>query len=51
MVTRDKLPKVGDAEREALYGYVFGVSGPGMMRKKIYSFHWTILSVYLSRYG
>ncbi|CAF3624599.1 unnamed protein product [Adineta steineri] len=28
MGSRDKLPKVADAEREALYGYVFGVSGP-----------------------
>ena len=23
------LPKVADAEKESLYGYVFGVSGPG----------------------
>jgi hypothetical protein len=30
MINRAKLPKVADAEREALYGYVFGVSGPGM---------------------
>ncbi len=30
MVTRDKLPKIADAMREAQYGYVFGVSGPGM---------------------
>lgn len=30
MSNREKLPKVADAEREALYGYVFGVSGPGM---------------------
>jgi len=30
MVSRDKLPKVTDAEHEAKYGYVFGVSGPGM---------------------
>jgi hypothetical protein len=30
MVSRNKLPKVADAEREAQYGYVFGVSGPGM---------------------
>ncbi|CAF4101081.1 unnamed protein product [Rotaria socialis] len=28
MANRDKLPKVGDVERESLYGYVFGVSGP-----------------------
>lgn len=30
MGTRDKLPKVADADRESQYGYVFGVSGPGM---------------------
>ena len=24
-----KLPNVADAEKESLYGYVFGVSGPG----------------------
>jgi hypothetical protein len=29
MFNRDKLPKLADAEREAQYGYVFGVSGPG----------------------
>lgn len=23
------LPKVADVEKESLYGYVFGVSGPG----------------------
>ena len=23
------LPKVGDAERESIYGYVYAVSGPG----------------------
>jgi hypothetical protein len=34
MLNRDKLPKVADAHREGQYGYVFGVSGPGMMRKK-----------------
>ncbi|CAF3731612.1 unnamed protein product [Rotaria sordida] len=28
MVSRDKLPKVAGVEREAKYGYVFGVSGP-----------------------
>ena len=32
---RDTLPKVNDAERESKYGYVYGVSGPGM---KIYLF-------------
>jgi hypothetical protein len=36
MISRDKLPKVVDAECEANYGYVYGVSGPGM--KYIY-FH------------
>jgi len=35
MVSRDKLPKVADAERESQYGYVFGVSGPGMKNKKL----------------
>ncbi len=30
MINRSKLPKVADAEREGQYGYVFGVSGPGM---------------------
>ena len=35
MSGREKLPKVADAEREAQYGYVFGVSGPGM--RKTYS--------------
>lgn len=24
-----ELPKVADVEKESLYGYVFGVSGPG----------------------
>ena len=33
MSRRDKLPRVADAERESQYGYVFGVSGPGI---KIY---------------
>ncbi|CAF2331794.1 unnamed protein product [Rotaria sp. Silwood2] len=28
MNSRDKLPKVADAHREAQYGYVYGVSGP-----------------------
>ncbi len=36
MVSRDKLPKVADAERESQYGYVFGVSGPGMKKKTTY---------------
>jgi hypothetical protein len=30
MGSKDKLPKIADADREAQYGYVFGVSGPGM---------------------
>jgi hypothetical protein len=30
MVSRDKLPRVADTERESQYGYVYGVSGPGM---------------------
>ncbi len=30
MNSRHKLPKVADADRESQYGYVFGVSGPGM---------------------
>jgi hypothetical protein len=29
MSSRDKLPKIADADRESQYGYVFGVSGPG----------------------
>lgn len=33
MANRDKLPKIADVEREALFGYVFGVSGPGMTKK------------------
>ena len=37
MVSRDKLRKVADADREAEYGYVFGVSGPGM-RKALTTF-------------
>jgi hypothetical protein len=32
MFNRDKLPKVADVDRESRYGYVFGVSGPGMMK-------------------
>ncbi|CAF3786795.1 unnamed protein product, partial [Rotaria sp. Silwood1] len=28
MSSRNKLPKVADANREDQYGYVFGVSGP-----------------------
>jgi hypothetical protein len=35
MGSRDKLAKVGDADRESQYGYVFGVSGPGM-RKNLF---------------
>jgi hypothetical protein len=35
MVSRAKFAKVADAERESEYGYVYGVSGPGM---KIYLF-------------
>ena len=31
MSIRERLPKVADADREAQYGYVFGVSGPGMV--------------------
>lgn len=30
MADKNKLPKIADVEREALYGYVFGVSGPGV---------------------
>jgi len=33
MVSRNKLPKVADVERESQYGYVYGVSGPGMKKK------------------
>lgn len=29
IMSRQNLPKVADAEKESLYGYVFGVSGPG----------------------
>lgn len=30
MASRDKLPKIADADHESQYGYVFGVSGPGI---------------------
>lgn len=30
MVGKDKLPKIADVDRESRYGYVFGVSGPGI---------------------
>lgn len=30
MGSKDKLAKVADADRESQYGYVFGVSGPGI---------------------
>jgi hypothetical protein len=30
MANREKLPKIADASRESQYGYVYGVSGPGM---------------------
>ena len=30
MVNRNKLPKVANADHESQYGYVYGVSGPGM---------------------
>lgn len=29
IMSRQELPKIADAEKESLYGYVFGVSGPG----------------------
>jgi hypothetical protein len=32
MSSKDKLPKIADAEREAQYGYVYGVSGPGIKK-------------------
>jgi hypothetical protein len=32
MESRDKLPKVANADCEAQYGYVYGVSGPGMKK-------------------
>ncbi len=32
MVSRNKLPKVADVEHESQYGYVYGVSGPGMKK-------------------
>jgi hypothetical protein len=38
MVTRDKLPKIADSVREAQYGYVYGVSGPGMCTSNV--FYW-----------
>ena len=50
MSNREKLPKVADVEREALYGYVFGVSGPGMI-KTTFRFRSTLRLLYLSRYG
>jgi hypothetical protein len=33
MGSRGKLPKIADADREAQYGYVFGVSGPGEFKR------------------
>ncbi len=36
MVNRDKLPKVADVECESEYGYVYGVSGPGMKIHSIF---------------
>jgi len=35
MNSKDKLPKVADADREGQYGYVFGVSGPGIKKKDL----------------
>jgi V-type H+-transporting ATPase subunit A len=29
------LPKVADAEKESLYGYVFGVSGPVVVAQQM----------------
>ena len=29
MERTDKLPKIKDEEREQMFGYVYGVSGPG----------------------
>ena len=34
MANREKLPKIADASRESQYGYVFGVSGPGMNNER-----------------
>jgi len=31
------VPKVMDAEKESLYGYVFGVSGPGLYIRFIFT--------------
>ena len=45
MGSKDKHPKVADAEREAQYGYVFGVSGPGI-EKRNYTFS-SIISLFL----
>jgi len=36
MASKDRLPKVADADREGLYGYVFGVSGPGIKKKDLF---------------
>ena len=33
MTSRSPLAKVADVEREEQYGYVFGVSGPGMFEQ------------------
>lgn len=31
----DKLPKIGNVEKESLYGYVFAVSGPVVTAEKM----------------
>jgi hypothetical protein len=39
MNSKDKLPKLADADRESQYGYVFGVSGPGIKKDLLISIH------------
>ena len=40
MTTSDgSLPKIADVENERLYGYVFGVSGPGELDHRCRSLH------------
>jgi len=52
MMSRDNLPKIANAEREAQYGYVFGVSGPGKQTAKCYIEEIVFVFVDLSsRYG
>ena len=36
MMASKALPKIADVEDESQYGYVFGVSGPGMSKLLCY---------------